>query len=86
MFMQYNQKWRTINNMDLMKYEMICTTLNFNTHVVALAFALQMLMYICAKPFQRIKCASQCVFIYTRFNTCSNRMPLRLHPMIDDEF
>lgn len=65
-----------------MKYEIICVHNGTMLHFIWL-LGIQQRMH--RKQFEWIKCASQCVF-YTRFNTCSNRMPLRLLQLIDDAF
>lgn len=63
MFAQYNLKWQTINNMDLMKYEIICTSFELRVSY-GCPYTLQMLM--CAqKPFEWIKCASTMYGIHT---------------------
>lgn len=69
-----------------MKYEIISTSFSSFFFMNCTWFPLfGFTANVCAKPFEWIKCASLCM-LYTRSDTCSNRMPLWLLQLIDDGF
>lgn len=43
-------------------------------------------MLMCAQTLLNESSVLQQCMLYTRFNTCSNRMPLRLLQLIDDKY